>query len=147
MSIDYFDWIMNTEYVWVLKIDRIQILNKTIQSLLFKYSNSSNNSDQHCSVCSATSQTLDQSESVVWNDWPISCFFSPSSHYSEWWMDNWISIWSHYLRRNLSRRKNLFIQPLKFFFFVANKSYFWQSKTNEDQFFKRNRIQSLLVMS
>ena len=34
-------------------------------------------------------------------------FSSPSSHYSEWWMYNWISIWSHYLLRKtfFSNRK------------------------------------------
>ena len=46
--IEHLDRILNTEYIRVLKMDRIQISNTTIRSSLFEYSNSSNNSDQHC---------------------------------------------------------------------------------------------------
>ena len=47
VSIENLDRILNTEYIRVLKMDRIRISNTTIRSSLFEYSNSSNNSDQH----------------------------------------------------------------------------------------------------
>ena len=47
VSIENLDRILNTEYIRVLKMDRIRISNTTIRSSLFEYSNSLNNSDQH----------------------------------------------------------------------------------------------------
>ena len=50
VSIENLDRILNTEYIRVLKMDRIRISNTTIRSSLFEYSNSSNNSWEHCYI-------------------------------------------------------------------------------------------------